>query len=684
MGENVPTSKINGQESVAGTAGGFAPITKKEEDHKGLLRRTKTASPATLLGADKTKEEGHDKKKRQKAKGDAPKRRAVVYHDEGPGNRFSGDYGHRASSSTDEYRKGSTSDEYKRRLYDMREKYMEEKANDEGESQNLYKILAVVLSLVILVLLFILYFYFLQPQFPSMETLRYQFGVMTEVFDCSLHMKRRFIQGDTVHDVVRQGLMCLYALAPHTIHEESSLQMIFAHIHTYEGKLASAQKLELNDTCVRWETPCRLGEVWNLFSGYGYSAGKLADSLLSSVWLEPKKVDTDYHAAIWSRSLWDNVTYGYGSGKMKPRKFRLHHLLLRIAKQTRRFKKLLSNWQKRFPNINISTMSTRDTITITEDEANLAASIFASNRAKKSPLRKDRIVHVPLTSDEDIKYSLELIYSKSTEAPTLSFMAAFLIKVVYTAFLKVQPEEKVDTIALMTLNAQRIALQMLRRTRHWTGNPKDPYLMNLCNLAVDQIIKQTYDKSPIGVRRNATNERVSSILMWIANKHVNSALIMEMSLPHVFDPTGGGTKRLEYSSFVDKDGARSPPFLPSAGIVVVSNFHNKSRPIIAATASGRERLVEGVANTVLRLLLINEGAGMAVKPIDAYLDASDGLTHCSEELYNRLKKWFNFACDTTVITRPERRVMAFEAVKNAPYATMAMSQEYGYAYAPGF
>ncbi|VDM76919.1 unnamed protein product [Strongylus vulgaris] len=73
------------------------------------------------------------------------------------------------------------------------------------------------------------------------------------------YVRRRFIQGDTLHDVVRQGLMCLYALAPHTVHEESSLQMVFVHIQTYQGMIDSIAKLRMQDMCPANDTSsCKL------------------------------------------------------------------------------------------------------------------------------------------------------------------------------------------------------------------------------------------------------------------------------------------------------------------------------------------------------------------------------------------------------------------------------------------
>ncbi|RCN46330.1 hypothetical protein ANCCAN_07624 [Ancylostoma caninum] len=178
-------------------------------------------------------------------------------------------------------------------------------------------------------------------------------------------------------------------------------------------------------------------------------------------------------------------------------------------------------------------MSTRDTITITQKEADLAASIFGSNKANKTrvgtPLR-----YYELAKDVAGEYRLEIIFPKQGEdgTETLSFMTAFIIKVVYEAFNEVDPLDKENSLALMSLNAQTIALQLLKKTRQWTGDNKDPSLLDYDKRAIQQIIKQTYDRGPVKITRNAT-DRVTSILTWEATKHVDAALMMELSLPHM-------------------------------------------------------------------------------------------------------------------------------------------------------
>ncbi|EYC23879.1 hypothetical protein Y032_0015g2887 [Ancylostoma ceylanicum] len=179
-------------------------------------------------------------------------------------------------------------------------------------------------------------------------------------------------------------------------------------------------------------SPAAYGEIWRLVTGFFYSKGKLRNSRLSSVWFEPEHVDEQRHAAIWSRSFWKDVKYGSGTGMVKERKFRIPSLLIKLANSTPHSEKLLSHWQKRFPYINVKKMSTKDSITITQKEADLAASIFGSNKAKKTrvgrPLR-----YYELERDESRQHRLDIVFPKLGEngTKTLSFMTAFIIKVVY-------------------------------------------------------------------------------------------------------------------------------------------------------------------------------------------------------------------------------------------------------------
>ncbi|EYB94428.1 hypothetical protein Y032_0172g385 [Ancylostoma ceylanicum] len=336
---------------------------------------------------------------------------------------------------------GSSSDEYRRRrLHEMHERHYEERAAEYEESQRLQKFVAVVLAIIIIVMavMFLMYSQvkdegrrITQPYVGNLEVLRYKFGVMSENLDCSVHMKRRYTLGDTPHDVIRQGLMCLYALAPHTVHEESSVQLIFAHRQTQLGMVESIEKLRLSAICNTSmdTTHCRLSEIWTLMSGFHYSRGKLRDSRLSSVWFEPKNVDEQRHAAIWSRSLWKTVKLGSGTGTVRERKFRIPRLLVKLAKITPNSEKLLSHWHKRFPYIDIKKMSTKDTITITQKEADLAASIFGSNRADKTTLG-NVLRYYELAKDEDRQYRLDIIFPKAggDGSEALSFMTAFIIK----------------------------------------------------------------------------------------------------------------------------------------------------------------------------------------------------------------------------------------------------------------
>ncbi|EYC23875.1 hypothetical protein Y032_0015g2883 [Ancylostoma ceylanicum] len=304
------------------------------------------------------------------------------------------------------------------------------------------------------------------------------------------------------------------------------------------------------------------------------------------------------------------------------------------------------------------------------------------------------------------------------------------------AFNEVDPLDRENSLTVMSLNAQTIALQLLRRTQEWTGDKTDPSLLAYDKKAIDQIIKQTYDRGPVKITRNAT-DRVTSILTWEANKLVDAVLMMELSLPHiavvhyqacsmliengrvrdmacftamlwlrpfttksshatdptptcyptqiVFDPTGGTGKRVEYAPFVHENGEKSIQFSSTAGVMIVQTTRGVPKALMAASASGSERTVEGVANAILRMLILKKGAGVAVGTLDAYVDHKDGRSHCTHSVSETLKFLFNYKCDSHDHQKPKRTIMAAEAGSQAPQITLALSQEFGgYNYASGY
>ncbi|KAK6727275.1 hypothetical protein RB195_005152 [Necator americanus] len=685
---------------VSGGGGVFAPITRKQEEREELLRNVRTAEThGKPESSDDKKDPLSDypraqHKHRDRGKQDPNKRRAVVYHEDEGYAAAVADAKRGASGNADDYARGSTSDEYKRRLYALREKYHEEKVVEEGESQSLYKVTAIILTFLICLMIILLFIFggteegkqvMYRKYIQSLEVLRYKYGVMTENLDCSIHMKRRYIQGDTLHDIIRQGLMCLYALAPHTVHAYSSVQMILAYAQTELGMAQYHEKSRMASkdpvTCKKNDTSrCGLSGVMALVNGFSYTSGRLRESRLNSVWYEGD-VNDQYHEAIWSRSFWKNTTYGFRNRSISHRTFRIPQLLVKLVKNTPKAKELLVQWHKRFPHLDLKNLSVKDSITISNSEARRAAFLFGASSAKRVSV-SDELIHYGLYTSRTRKEKVEIVFPKKSKknVQTLSFMAAFIIKVVFRAFKKAKPREKEASIAMMSLNAQTIALQILPKTREWTGDEQDPSLLQFYTNAIKQIIRQTYDKGPVRIKRNAT-DRVTSIMMGQTNKLSDAVLMMELSLPHIFDPSGGSEKQLEYAPFVHENGKRSLPFTSSAGVMVIKKSGGTTKGFLVATASGSERTVEGVANAILWMLLLKSGAGTAVKTKDAYLDTTDGLTHCTPSMNKKLKSLFNFACDSLVHKEPNRTVMAWER-RDAQAFTLALSQKYGgYNYA---
>nr|CDJ86924.1 unnamed protein product [Haemonchus contortus] len=102
-----------------------------------------------------------------------PKNRGVVYHD---AERYSGyqRHGRRSSGSTDDYHRGSTSDEYKRRIYDSREREREVRRGDNEDSGYTYKITAAALALFIIILATVIFIIASQETLYNEMTLRWE------------------------------------------------------------------------------------------------------------------------------------------------------------------------------------------------------------------------------------------------------------------------------------------------------------------------------------------------------------------------------------------------------------------------------------------------------------------------------------------------------------------------------
>ncbi|KAK5972142.1 hypothetical protein GCK32_012277, partial [Trichostrongylus colubriformis] len=212
--------------------GTFAPVTKKAEDRDKLLDKLRTEQTGARQSASKdpikdppSKEEpaqpagqskGENKAStaaasavrrrktvKQKGTDGRHKKRAVVYHEEekypwGYSDSHGQHHGRRGSSgSVDDYVRGSSSDEYKRRMHETHEKMRERK----GEAEDIgyfYKIIAAVLALIIILLSTVIFFMASRETIfneydltytMNLETMRYELGILTENIDCSLHMK---------------------------------------------------------------------------------------------------------------------------------------------------------------------------------------------------------------------------------------------------------------------------------------------------------------------------------------------------------------------------------------------------------------------------------------------------------------------------------------------------------------
>ncbi|KAK5973129.1 hypothetical protein GCK32_020552, partial [Trichostrongylus colubriformis] len=84
----------------------------------------------------------------------------------------------------------------------------------------------------------------------------------------------------------------------------------------------------------------------------------------------------------------------------------------------------------------IKALSTSDVIKITSEEAEKAAKIFASSTVKEPTNGKTNLYNLRLTHDDITGQGLSIIFPQTSTARSLSFLSAFIIKVVYDAFKK--------------------------------------------------------------------------------------------------------------------------------------------------------------------------------------------------------------------------------------------------------
>ncbi|WKX91428.1 hypothetical protein Q1695_009904 [Nippostrongylus brasiliensis] len=671
-------------------AGGaaFAPVTKKPKEREDILDKLKsqqtgpgkTASKEQTKPNERTGEKVGAEPRRHRSMdqkpGDRHKRRAVVYHEDGQGGG------------------SATSDEYKRRMHEARERAHEEIQRDD-ESENFLKIVAAALALVIVLSLSVLIHLYLQTNPPeenvmrytsNLEVMRYQFAAMSEVLDCSLYMRRRATLNETPHGVLRQGLMCLYALAPHTVHERSAMFMTILHRYTIAQFIDEYADGTLLTGCSQkaYRKSCNLLGMAGYMNGLVHINGTIAESQLVNAWAEYDTVDPKYNAAVWSREAYENVTVGESKIIAPPRKFRVPKLLVRLAKNTSRTNKGLAKWEKRF-GVSVKNLTAKTTIEITKKEAKHAAEKFSTSKvtpqSMPTQLSFDSLEHNPATIT-----GLDIVYPKNgTKSYSLSFMSAFIVKVVYEAFTQANPKYAEISLQMMSLNAQKLALHYFRQSREWSGRDTDSPLMSFKDRAVSDVLRQTFDKGVAKVYRNGT-DRVTTVMLWERTKAREWFTLIEMCTPTLFHSTDSSGRAAKYAPFIDVDGHRSTfEYRSAAGITIFRKYSDYYTPILSVSASGTERTVEGVANAALRVLLLKEAAGDAVRPEPAYLEPRDGKLYCTQIMNAMLQEKFDRTCDVLNVKHPDRRVMIADGTTQAPQIVLAMTQAYGeYNYATGY
>ncbi|RCN48132.1 hypothetical protein ANCCAN_05817 [Ancylostoma caninum] len=109
------------------------------------------------------------------------------------------------------------------------------------------------------------------------------------------------------------------------------------------------------------------------------------------------------------------------------------------------------------------------------------------------------------------------------------------------------------------------------------------------------------------------------------------------------------TSTIISSFYIDgQPGKQSYPVSSAAGVIILQRTGSSiSKPIMAASASGSLRTVDGVASAILRMLLLDEDPGTAVcSSPSIYYDYRDRQYHCdsSIEFLDGLKQKFGIDC----------------------------------------
>ncbi|KHJ90710.1 hypothetical protein OESDEN_09439 [Oesophagostomum dentatum] len=282
---------------------------------------------------------------------------------------------------------------------------------------------------------------------------------------------------------------------------------------------------------------------------------------------------------------------------------------------------------------------------------------------------------------------LVMLYPRAhfTQPNTLSFLTAFVIRVVVAVEKELTKNNvsPLPPIEVFSANALKIAVDQIKESEYWTGTKSNSKTVSHLK-AADQIVNRIYDRRPLKIKRNAT-DRVTSILMWEMGKHQDAMLMMELSLPHLFDPTAGTGVPVEYPRFVHDDGDKSLPYTSSAGVMLTLTKDGETRAVMAASASGSEGTVQGVADAILTMIY-HRTAGKAVESKHVYLDLSDGRIHCSDFGNKHFMKWYGTGCDLVDDPKPDRKIMAMLLDQDDyDFALMAMTQEDDdYNYAVGY
>ncbi|EYC06920.1 hypothetical protein Y032_0073g773 [Ancylostoma ceylanicum] len=298
-----------------------------------------------------------------------------------------------------------------------------------------------------------------------------------------------------------------------------------------------------------------------------------------------------------------------------------------------------------FPDAGSLSNSTK--ITMTEDIVSRLSKEFFSRKQQNYTHVPEMFHEVWLPPNEKGEHYGILIPYRDNHV-TSSIFTAFVIYTTYAVVNRIGLKTNVTLYGVM-LRSQRLAYELFASSREWDGNTAAKSLLSpeVLESAVLTLYNGDDGKIHAHVRRN-NPDRVATVLYW-KKKARETLIILNLGLPQLSISTNTSSGISPFYIVTDGEHAKeSNPVSSAAGVMILHRRGSSvSEPIMAASASGSLRTVDGVASAILRMLLLNEDPGSAVCASPSiYYDYRDGQYHCdgSIEFLDGLHREFGIEC----------------------------------------